>query len=608
MKAIRNRVLNDAFQVDQTLLTDVRSRLSVMSPGAVSSGDLVSALDRLFGTEVYGLKPLKDDRHVADLRLRHLLIRGFRKYGAPSSPSTGWYGMNATDDQSRPASVILIGENGAGKSSLFNAVEYMFTKSISEADYRGFTSVADYCRHSDNMPPEVRYFTQEGCYDLQSASAGLNVNLDSFFLSENSIQALSRSIGDAANWFPFFCECLGIGDLYRFSEGDETYTRLVETLKRSVEVPDIDRASLVAVLDKDVRQASKFLSSSSQRLVQKTIDNCREVLSSFDDIAGAGLEAIVSRVTLASALSQLKVVKTWKSAVATILAGAADDTTFDGSIFDDGPEPEERLRDALAALVTGLETYLSSERDAALRQLSDDLAGYLAAAASEASVTADDTAAVDSLLLRLKKFRIVLSARILTEVKTYINESFVSVLTNVFRENFLKGGETLSVDLKRVDSGVIGVSVMTTARGERLRHHPTKYFNTFRFRLFFIVLQAALDIHVMSVLGFRFPIVIDDVFYANDYRNKVELYKFFAVLGEAAARILGNRRLLQVIFFTHDEQLVSALARNPQRLNMGYMSFGRVMDSADAERLFTCQSQLPESGERYVNLISSMYE
>ena len=607
MKAIRNRVLNDAFQVDQTLLTDVRSRLSVMSSGVVSSGDLVSALDRLFGSEVYGLMPLKDDRHIVDLRLRHLLIRGFRKYGVPQSSSTDWYGVNATDDKSLPASLILIGENGAGKSSLFDAVEYMFTKSVSEADYRGFASVSDYCRHSDDLSPEVRYYTQAGCYDLQSATSGLNVDLASFFLSENSIQALSRSISDAANWFPFFCECLGIGDLYRFSEGDETFARLVETLKSSVEVPDIDRASLIAVLDKDVRQASKFLSSSSQRLVQKTIDNCREVLSSFDEIVASGLDAVIARVSLASALSQLKVVKTWKSAVDSILADTSDETSFEDNIFDDGPEPEERLRDALAALATGLETYLSSERDTALRQLSDDLATYQAAAASEASVTPDDTAAVESLLLRLKKFRIVLSARILTEVKTYINASFVSVLTDVFRDNFLKPGETLSIDLKRVDSGVIGVSVMTSDGNVRLRHHPTKYFNTFRFRLFFIVLQAALDVHVMSVLGFRFPIVIDDVFYSNDYRNKVELYKFFAVLGEAADRILGNRRLLQVIFFTHDEQLVSALARNPQRLNMGNLSFGRVMDSADAERLLTCQSQLPESGERYVNLISSMY-
>lgn len=63
----------------------------------------------------------------------------------------------------------------------------------------------------------------------------------------------------------------------------------------------------------------------------------------------------------------------------------------------------------------------------------------------------------------------------------------------------------------------------------------------------------------MKQSKFLFPFVFDDIFYANDYKNKTLLYRFFEVLSQGAKTFLGNESCLQLIFFTHDEQFMNTL-------------------------------------------------
>ena len=89
-----------------------------------------------------------------------------------------------------------------------------------------------------------------------------------------------------------------------------------------------------------------------------------------------------------------------------------------------------------------------------------------------------------------------------------------------------------------------------------------RYFNTFRFRLLFIVLQTSLCLRLMKFTKVSFPIFFDDIFYANDYNNKQELVKFFRVLSEQSEDISKDGIPFQYLFFSHDEQLVYALSND----------------------------------------------
>lgn len=597
MTAIRNRVLHDAFSGDNMLMRDIRGWLP---------SDVVSEIDSLFGLHGIGLMTLVEGKRLVDLRLSCFLFRGFRKYASPSVNDYQWYGLPAVRRDRQPASLILLGENGSGKSSLFDAMEHMWTGTISEAHYRGFDRIKDYLHNGEGIEPDAHYYTIADKYDFNTARSAINVDVAHFFLSEGSIQRLSCSLGDVGNWFPFFCECLGMVDLYYFSQGKGVYENIVEVLTKRVETPAVSSSSFLAELRKNIRRASLFLSSQSQRSVQHTIDNCRTILTSIDGGADVDVQEAASRVVIPSALRQIRVVKAWSAAIATIPAG--DDAPIEDSVFNAvKPTPLEQFTSALTALITGLETYLVEGRNDALRQLSETLTKYNAAIDAEANLTQSDRATAAALLRRVEIFRKALSARIIAEVKAFIDDSFASMIKDVFREKFLKEGESIDIDLSRIDSGVISVQVLLEGGGKRVTFHPSKYFNTFRFRLFFITLQAALCIRMMVVLGFRFPIVIDDIFYANDYRNKAELRHFFAVMDEAAERVLGDRLLLQLLFFTHDEQLVTAL-RLSNVGSEGNLRFARIVDSRNAEALLTARCSEGEESEKYINLISMLYE
>lgn len=69
-----------------------------------------------------------------DYGIKALLVRNFRKYGQILSNPDAYYGMELKDS----GLTVLLGDNGSGKSSVFDAAEYLFTGNIGEAEYRDY--------------------------------------------------------------------------------------------------------------------------------------------------------------------------------------------------------------------------------------------------------------------------------------------------------------------------------------------------------------------------------------------------------------------------------------------------------------------------------------
>lgn len=66
-----------------------------------------------------------------DYRFLHLYLKGFRKF-----PFEKFYGVpfgSKQEESSCPPSVLIYGGNGTGKTSVFSALEYLFTEQISAA-------------------------------------------------------------------------------------------------------------------------------------------------------------------------------------------------------------------------------------------------------------------------------------------------------------------------------------------------------------------------------------------------------------------------------------------------------------------------------------------
>ena len=101
---------------------------------------------------------------------------------------------------------------------------------------------------------------------------------------------------------------------------------------------------------------------------------------------------------------------------------------------------------------------------------------------------------------------------------------------------------------------------------------------------------------------FSFPMVLDDIFYANDYKNKRQLFKFFNLLEQSAIKMLGNQPF-QIIFFTHDEQLVSTLNRKNKNDELCIWKFARIIEYEEFKDI-----NLIKENEGYFKLSVPIYE
>lgn len=76
-----------------------------------------------------------------DLRIKKFYLHSLR-YFPPTKDNTP-YGIDFTGNSDEPKSMIILGENAIGKSSIYNVIEYMFCQRIGEAELRSSTGQDD---------------------------------------------------------------------------------------------------------------------------------------------------------------------------------------------------------------------------------------------------------------------------------------------------------------------------------------------------------------------------------------------------------------------------------------------------------------------------------
>ena len=139
-----------------------------------------------------------------------------------------------------------------------------------------------------------------------------------------------------------------------------------------------------------------------------------------------------------------------------------------------------------------------------------------------------------------------------------IKETITEILTEYLREENV----TLQIRLDEHNSNDDTEAVITTILAEIQRinketgeieiHSPSKYFNTFRYRLFCTMVSISVVIAARKNTGINIPLVLDDVFYASDYNSKITFHEFIIKILNIFQKFNSNMPL-QLILFTHDE-------------------------------------------------------
>lgn len=531
-----------------------------------------------------------------DYRFRYLYLKGFRKFPSPSGGE--FYGIPFCSDNSgehAPESTLLQGGNGTGKTSVFGAMEYLFTGKMSAAYKQGFQTQA---RLNDFIPFAGEKVDE---FDINVLTCTMPFGLRSNDVQQKDLLRLCL--------LPFFCSECDVDKV--IDEGIDTfvYEQMGYTLARNIiwklgeELKNTSKRyesleekttegieALIGDLDKQVvmygNLKSSFVSLASnvsnetnpklklkelndlfsKKYVQKPLDELSDnekALIKDDLIAekkwlGRVLGRMASSQYLFRLYSQiikalhskpgkadefLNLSKVKKENLTQIL----DEFNYARASFLQIVN-ELINKDEIPDVATSVNKY-----EAFLQKLSNDLL--------QAETRKQNTIKVLSIMGNRKVYD-----EFLDEYKTEVYDALNNLtlgsreLVNDVMKMFTMDDEEMNMEFDE-KSGEFKMNISFRRKdGKKFPFSPEQYLNTFRFKLFCMTLKMAIAFAMKRFYKINFPIVIDDVFYSSDFAHRSMVKDFFRLLFLRHGKLFDNEGL-QVILLTHDDVVIEAAFR-----------------------------------------------
>lgn len=600
-----------------------------------------SVLKFFQGIELQPMPKPSGESHFRNLIFQNLLIKNFRKYGETTDKQ--YLGLKFQDsnvEQAPKRSVyVLLGDNGSGKSSLFDAMEYLCTGQVSEAVYRKIEK-KKFVPHDSSAEMEIEIYTLSQDLSLATNSSLLaEIDLRRFFFSENSIMDSSNfksleSVEDGIsdnddNWYNFFAYAIGLDkdfvDFIFDQKSNSLFERLCLFLERIKKMMTTDSHGEAQSFEQLLIDKATFPSDEDKERLIEFRDGLNDKLAelnqnSFDiDEIKYDIDVIESPVRTLIRIQKIQALRDFQRQLNDLFPNnrqsakassepsslskkemeksskSSDEHKVDAQVIKPKlislfQETVNRLNTVIDSSVRNfdLSSIIDIKHQIEARQhVREQLAFY--------SLTPES---INDLLLKLHEFRDNAKKEINQAISEIIDSEFKRSIEKMFHHIFLFAKETFLFDISHIADERISVTV------NGLSVH--KYFNTFRYRLFYLTIQAAINLAKMKREQFSFPMVLDDIFYANDYKNKRQLFHFFNVLKDEAKRLLPSLPF-QLIFFTHDDQLFSTLHRNKEWCQDLDVNFSRLI-AYDEFRQIESQYVKVSETKTYFNLHISLYE
>ncbi len=188
-----------------------------------------------------------------DLRIKSIRLKSVKSFPDSDIP----FGINFTNATDSPQSMIILGGNGSGKSSVYDAMEFSYCQTIGEAllraykpDYGSDEKFKDFLRHFDNSTSSVycKIETVSSDLDIQKdnipSSIRNKINPDTHFISDYDIYSkgqLDYQKNSDRSFHNTIAESLGLTELLEFEKNLKAFTlyrrqtesRNVSALKKS---------------------------------------------------------------------------------------------------------------------------------------------------------------------------------------------------------------------------------------------------------------------------------------------------------------------------------------------------------------------------------------
>lgn len=162
-----------------------------------------------------------------------------------------------------------------------------------------------------------------------------------------------------------------------------------------------------------------------------------------------------------------------------------------------------------------------------------------------------------------------------------LSNSIKSILNNYLSEDDMQVQISFEKKINtrtKAEEDVITIKLQKKT-GDPTLIEPKEYFNTFRYKLFCIMISMGLAISIKKKYAYNIPVVFDDVFMSSDFKRRSEFEEFFRKLLTLFYEF-DNDLNTQFLVFTHDEvvydSLLNILSQNHKGLNHDNTVFGKL--------------------------------
>ena len=472
---------------------------------------------------------------LKDYRIRDLIFNDFRTY--PSSEEHA-YGVSFEKDNA-PASLFLIGRNGSGKSTLFSALEMIYSGQSSNAKESKGSDVNSYLTYGFGKSEKVG--GQSG-WQLKCKFAEDNKHRDidkdnvkelvppSFLCSEMEIEESRKS----SKLYEWILKQLGYGKLLEIKKVIDELKRLNETQTQLLSTNQL------------------FTTDDLKELVNAILNNI------IDDL-------FKRELSLYSKEENIKVNSNYRlfSSLWQKLVDTPNDSS-EGAIFNPkiskSSYNDEKIKKHIAKLYSKLNSIVEKHPE-------NNSWGYDDVKSLIQEIENENGLNIDTSAEELENNRILLdsmsgfidnfSAELVSDCIMQ-NSSDIEDIMSMFSSHNEKY-KFINIEKNNIKDLEMQISV-ENKRGFVTR--PLEYFNTFRYRLYFVTLKLALSFKWMEHTGIAAPVVIDDVFNASDFDNSVKLESYIYLVKKIFVHACiekGFEKPLQLIILTHDDMVYNSV-------------------------------------------------
>jgi len=238
-----------------------------------------------------------------DLRIKNVTLKSVRGFPNAEKP----FGINFSNNNNEPQSLIILGGNASGKSSIFDAIEYSYCNSVGEALLRAYKEGSkddvrfmSYLEHNNNGEANIfcNIKTVSNDLDIQKHDSNIpksvrdRINPDTHFISDYDIYMkgqLDYENNSSRSFHNIIAQSLGLTDLLEFEKNLKAFTlyrrqtesRNVASLKKSNE----NQYTLITSNEKSIDDKKNRLEELKKQQVDSPDDRkINELIENFNKL------------------------------------------------------------------------------------------------------------------------------------------------------------------------------------------------------------------------------------------------------------------------------------------------------------------------------------